>query len=48
MLFLIYIFRAGLIGLVFEYGCEQKITQFSRLGASVIIGTPVGVTLNMK
>ena len=36
------------MGLVVEYGCDKKITQFSRLGASVIVGTPVGVTLNLK
>ena len=34
-------------GLV-EYGFEKKITQFSNLGASMVIGVPSGVHLKIK
>lgn len=41
-------FRAGTFGAVFEYGCEKKITKFSNLGASMLIGVPLGVTLKIR
>lgn len=33
---------------MFEYGYEKKITQFSHLGASVVVGVPVGVTVKFR
>ena len=41
-------YRAGTFGVVLEYGCEKKITQFSTLGASLLVGIPIGVTLKIK
>ncbi|XP_060069298.1 dnaJ homolog subfamily C member 11-like [Ylistrum balloti] len=36
------------IGAVVEYGCEKKVSQFSTLGATMSIGTTVGVSLKIK
>ena len=46
--FVISLFRFGVMGLVFDYGCEHKITSFSRLGAFMSIGQITGVTLKIK
>ena len=40
--------RMGTFGLIFEYGADKKVTQFSTLGASVVVGAPVGVTLKIR
>ena len=40
--------RYGVMGLVFDYGCEHKITSLSRLGAYMSIGQVTGVTLKIK
>lgn len=36
------------LGVVVEYGCEKKVSQFSTLGATMSIGTAVGVSLKIK
>eukprot|EP00111_Clytia_hemisphaerica_P005692 TCONS_00016511-protein len=40
--------KFGVMGLVFDYGCEHKITSFSRLGAFMSVGQITGVTLKIK
>lgn len=40
--------RLGTVGAMLEYGCEKKITQFSTLGATLVLGIPLGVTLKIK
>ncbi|CAH1775530.1 unnamed protein product [Owenia fusiformis] len=40
--------KAGTFGALLEYGVEKKISQFSILGATIIVGSPVGVTLKIK
>jgi len=40
--------KYGIMGLVFDYGCEHKITSLSRLGAFMSIGQVTGVTLKIK
>ncbi|KAK7481415.1 hypothetical protein BaRGS_00027371 [Batillaria attramentaria] len=40
--------RVGVTGGMLEYGFEKKITQFSNLGASMVIGIPSGVHLKIK
>ncbi|XP_041377966.1 dnaJ homolog subfamily C member 11-like [Gigantopelta aegis] len=40
--------RLGLTGWMLEYGFEKKITQFSVLGATMVIGLPQGVSLRIK
>ncbi|GAB6019049.1 hypothetical protein CHUAL_000676 [Chamberlinius hualienensis] len=40
--------KVGTFGLLFEYGCEKKVSQHSIVGASMGIGVPVGVTLKIK
>ena len=42
------LFRAGTFGAIVEYGCEKKISRFSHLGATMIIGVPIGVTVKIK
>lgn len=41
-------FRVGTFGFVTEYGAEKKISKYSSLVASVMIGVPSGVTLKVK
>lgn len=40
--------KAGTFGAMLEYGIEKKITDHSSLGATIVIGIPVGVTLRVK
>jgi len=40
--------RVSSFGVLVEYGCEKKITQFSNLSASVAVGVPSGVTLKLR
>ncbi|KAG8187761.1 hypothetical protein JTE90_018761 [Oedothorax gibbosus] len=40
--------KLGLFGVTFEYGCEKKISKFSTIGATMVIGLPSGVTLKLK
>lgn len=40
--------RLGITGAMFEYGFEKKITQFSNLGFSIVVGIPSGVHLKIK
>ncbi|XP_064641840.1 dnaJ homolog subfamily C member 11-like [Lineus longissimus] len=40
--------KFGTFGAIVEYGGEKKITQFSVLGASLVIGVPTGVLLKIK
>jgi len=40
--------KAGTFGAILEYGVEEKITSYSTLGATMIVGFPVGVTVRMK
>ncbi|KAK3594962.1 hypothetical protein CHS0354_019884 [Potamilus streckersoni] len=40
--------KAGTFGIIFEYGVEKRITKFSTLGATVILGIPTGVMLKIK
>ncbi|XP_025083076.1 dnaJ homolog subfamily C member 11-like isoform X2 [Pomacea canaliculata] len=40
--------KFGLTGGVVEYGFEKKITQFSNLGATMVIGIPSGVHLKIR
>ena len=37
-----------MLGFVFNYGCQTKITSLSRIGAAVSIGQASGVTLKVK
>ncbi|XP_076451687.1 dnaJ homolog subfamily C member 11-like isoform X3 [Babylonia areolata] len=40
--------KIGITGGLVEYGFEKKITQFSNLGASMVIGIPTGVHLKIR
>ncbi|KAI0207079.1 DnaJ-like protein subfamily C member 11 [Lamellibrachia satsuma] len=40
--------RFGTFGVVLEYGCEKKVSQFSVLGATMTVGTPMGVSLKIR
>ena len=40
--------RLGTIGAMLEYGVERRVTQHSTLGATVIVGIPIGVSLRIK
>ena len=40
--------RIGSFGAILEYGVERKITAHSVLGATMVVGVPVGVTLRIK
>ncbi|XP_050414413.1 dnaJ homolog subfamily C member 11 [Patella vulgata] len=40
--------KFGTLGMIGEYGFEKKITQFSILGATMVVGLPVGVMLRIK
>jgi DnaJ homolog subfamily C member 11 len=48
MMMIVLCFRASTFGLLAEYGCEKKITQFSHLSATVSIGVPMGVSLKIR
>lgn len=39
--------KYGLLGSLFDYGCETKISEFSTLGAALTIGNS-GVNLRIK
>jgi len=41
-------FRLSSYGVLVEYGCEKKITQFSNLSASIAVSVPSGVTLKLR
>lgn len=40
--------KIGTVGAYIEYGCMKKISQFSWLGATMVIGMPVGISLRIK
>lgn len=40
--------KAGTFGAILEYGVEEKITDHSTLGATMVVGFPVGVTVRLK
>ncbi|XP_074654663.1 dnaJ homolog subfamily C member 11-like [Tubulanus polymorphus] len=40
--------KFGTFGGIVEYGAEKKVSQFSVLGAHVVIGVPTGVLLKIK
>jgi len=40
--------KAGTFGGILEYGVEEKITDHSSLGATMVVGFPVGVTVRIK
>ena len=44
----LFLTRFGTFGVVFEYGCEKKVSQFSVLGATMTVGTPMGVSLKIR
>ncbi|XP_023330820.1 dnaJ homolog subfamily C member 11 isoform X2 [Eurytemora carolleeae] len=38
----------GTFGAILEYGVEERITEHSTLGATMVVGFPVGVTVRIK
>ena len=44
----ILIWRAGIFGVILEYGCDKKITQFSEVGGTVLIGGAIGVIVRLR
>lgn len=44
----LFILRVGTFGVLFDYGCEKKVSQHSVLGAAMSLGIPSGVTLKLK
>lgn len=40
--------KLGTLGGYIEYGCEKKISQFSWLGATMVIGLPVGISVRIR
>ena len=40
--------KLGTFGAILEYGVEKKVTKHSTLGATMVVGIPVGVTLRIK
>jgi len=40
--------KAGTFGAMLEYGVERRITDHSSIGATMVVGVPVGVTLRLK
>jgi len=44
----VVVLRVSSFGALVEYGCEKKITQFSNLSASIVVGVPSGVTLKLR
>jgi len=38
----------GFLGLIFNYGISKKITEFSRIGTSVVYGSNVGIYVNLN
>eukprot|EP00095_Tigriopus_kingsejongensis_P005439 maker-scaffold224_size251237-snap-gene-0.18 protein:Tk05439 transcript:maker-scaffold224_size251237-snap-gene-0.18-mRNA-1 annotation:"-like protein subfamily c member 11" len=40
--------KFGTFGGILEYGVEKKVTSHSTLGATMVIGIPVGITLRIK
>ena len=44
----IQICRAGIFGVIIEYGCDKKITQFSEVGGTVLIGGAIGVIVRLR
>ncbi len=45
---LLRIIRVGTFGAVCEYGVDRRVTVHSRLGATMSVGFPIGVTLKIK
>ena len=41
-------FRLGTFGAMVEYGVERRVSANSTLGATMVVGIPVGVTLKVK
>jgi hypothetical protein len=42
----LYLFQAGTFGAILEYGVEEKITDHSTLGATMVVGK--NITLDQK
>ena len=40
--------RLGTFGAMIEYGVERRVSTHSTLGATMVVGIPVGVTLRVK
>ncbi len=40
--------RVGTFGAIVEYGVERQVTRHSVLGATMVVGVPVGITLRIK
>jgi DnaJ family protein C protein 11 len=40
--------RLGTFGAMVEYGVERRVSTHSTLGATMVVGIPVGVTLRVK
>lgn len=43
-----YFCRVGVFSTILECAVEKKITEYSTLGATMLIGVPTGVTLRIK
>ncbi len=46
--FKLFLVRAGSFGILLEYGVEKQVTKHSVLGATMVVGLPLGVTLRIK
>lgn len=42
------VFRLGTFGAIVEYGVEQRISRHSTLGATMVVGLPLGITLKIR
>ncbi len=40
--------KYGYLGFIFNYGITKKITEFSHLNASILLGDKIGVCLNIR
>lgn len=40
--------RIGTFGAMLEYGVERRVSTHSTLGATMIVGIPVGITVRIK
>jgi DnaJ family protein C protein 11 len=40
--------RIGTFGAIVEYGVERKISHHSTLGATMVVGLPIGITLRIR
>jgi hypothetical protein len=43
-----FFLRLGTFGAMIEYGVERRVSTHSTLGATMVVGIPVGVTLRVK